>query len=287
VWQAIVVEFLLAVSDQPKLLLQYDLVGNRLTEDVDLHRADCIPDRVMYGQVGANRSAEEILKGESSGWSPERVRELYITHVGAEAGWKEAVPAAHPKPVPFDEPTLGILGMWRLGGGANPHFALALGEIMLRVGQRYIAWCAYERAAGMADRVWPNADIQRQFAEHCRRRQKTIEQQLPAEEVEQLRPRFEAELAYGQHYQKDYQDYEAARIREGASLDDDHFYDDFHATHPPIASPVGEEEKFVAELGTPQLYLNWPVAVLAAGVSACLAAWLVRCVGFSRGYPPP
>jgi hypothetical protein len=184
--------------------------------------------------------------------------------------------AAHSKPVPFDEPTLGILGMWRLGGGASPHFALALGEIKLRVGQRYIAWCAFERAAGMADRVWPNADIQEQFAKHCRRRQMTIEQQLPADEVEQLRPRFEAELAYGHRYQKEYQDYEAGRIREGAPLDDDHFYDDFHATHPPIASPVGDEEKYVAELGTSELYLNWPVAALAAGISAFLAAWLVR-----------
>ena len=50
--------------------------------------------------------------------------------------------SSHRKPVPFDEPALGIIGMWRQGGGANPHFALALGETMLRVGQRYIAWCA-------------------------------------------------------------------------------------------------------------------------------------------------
>src|SRR5262249_28912743 len=154
----------------------------------------------------------------------------------------EAVPNSHQKPVPFDEPTLGIIGMWRLGGGANPHFALALGEIMLRVGQRYIAWCAFERAAGMADRIWLEVDIQQQFVTHCRRRQQLIEQQLPAEEVAKLRPRFDAELAYGQRYQQEYQQYEVERIGAAVSLDDVHFYDDFNATHPPSASPVGGAE---------------------------------------------
>jgi hypothetical protein len=285
VWQAVAVEYLLAVSENPRLLLQYDLVGNRLTEDVEPSRADSISEREMYGLEGANRAAEAALHGESLGWSPESVREHFITRVGAEAGWNEAVPSSHRKPVPFDEPTLGIIGMWRLGGGAKPHFALALGEIMLRVGQRYIAWRAFERAAGMAERVWPDGDIQRQFAEHCRHRQKVLEQQLPAADVEDLRPRFEAELAYGQRYQREYQEYEANRINAGASLDDEHFYDDFNATHPPIASPVGGEDTFVAALGTSEPYLNWPVAVFAAGVGACLAAGLLRLGEWCRQLP--
>jgi hypothetical protein len=234
----------------------------------------------MYGLTGANRVAEAALHDEEAGFSPQSVRERFITKVGAEAGWNEAVPSSHRQPVPFDEPTLGIVGMWRLGGGANPHFALALGEIMLRVGQRSIAWCAFERAADMAGGVWPDGDIQRRFVEHCRHRQKGVEQQLPAVDVEELRPRFKAELAYGQRYQKEYQEYEAERISAGASLDDAHFYDDFNAAHSPIASSVGEEEKFVAKLGTSAPYLNWPIAVFAAGVGACLGAWLVRLVGW-------
>ena len=44
----------------------------------------------------------------------------------------EAVASSHFVPVAFDEPTLGIIGMWRLCGGAHPYFALALGETMLR-----------------------------------------------------------------------------------------------------------------------------------------------------------
>jgi hypothetical protein len=275
VWQAVAAEYMLAVSTNPKLLLQYDMVGNRLTDDVDPSRADCVTSRQMYGS-GYNRSAEAaLLNGKESRWD-DLDRMQLITQVGAEAGWKEAVPGANAKPVPFDEPALGIIGMWRLGGGASPQFALTLGEIMLRVGQRYIAWCAFERAAGLANRVWPDADIQRQFSEHCRDRQKVIEQQLPAAEVQQMRPRFVEELAYGQRYQQEYREYEAQRIRAGTSLDDEHFYDEFNSTHPPIASPVGGEEKYVAEMENRQLFLNWPLAVFIAGVFACLAPLLLR-----------
>jgi hypothetical protein len=280
VWQAVAVEYLLAVSKNPKLLLQYDMVGDRLAEEID--PGERRGHTYMYGPYGANRDVAAYFQGKQpgihlDGWRA--LRERYITRVGAEAGWKEAVSSSHLEPVGFDEPALGIIGMWRLGGGANPHFALALGEILLRVGQRYIAWCAYERAAGLADRVWPDPDIQRQFVEHCRRRQQVIEQQLPPEEVKELRPRFEAELAHGQRYQRKYQEYEAERFRAGASLDDEHFYDDFHAAREPIASPVGEEEKFVAAKDEFMPYVNGPVAVFAAGVAACLGACLVRLVG--------
>ena len=134
--------------------------------------------------------------------------------MGAEEGWSQNVVTEHQEPVPFDEPALGIIGMWRYGGGANPHFALALGEIMLRVGQRYIAWCGYERAIQLAAGVNPDPDVVRRFVGHCRRRQASIEQSLPAAEASGLRPRFEAELAFGQRYQQAYQDYEARRIRE-------------------------------------------------------------------------
>jgi hypothetical protein len=286
VWQVVAVEYLLAVSEQPKLLLRYDMIGDRLGEEIDPAELRCF--RPDYGIVGANRKVAAYLRdkdrAEMHNGRPTKLREYYITAVGAEAGWDREVPSSHREPVPFDEPTLGIIGMWRLGGGANPHFALALGEIMLRVGQRYIAWCAYERAAGMADRAWPDADIQRQFREHCRRRQQIIEQQLSSEEVKALRSRFEGELAYGLRYQKDYQEYEAERIRAGHSLDDAHFYDAFDAAHGPIASPVGEEEKFVAERGGFAGFTNWPVAVFAAGVGAFLAAGLVR---LARGVPNP
>jgi hypothetical protein len=291
VWQAVAAEYLLAASDNPKLLLQYDIIGDRLTEELDPSAGRSLTDRYGFDRAGRDAADYLLMEAASSQQGSPRNEPMqhhaehlrdYSTKVGAGAGWKEAVPSSHGKPVPFDEPTLGIIGMWRLGGGASPHFALALGEIMLRVGQRYIAWCAYERAAGLAERVWPDVEIQRQFKEHCRRRQQVIEQQLPRNEAAELRSRFEAELAFGQRYQKEYQQYEAERIRNGTALDDPHFYADFDAAHAPIASRVGEEEKFVAEQVPFMPYLNWPIAILAAGVSACLGACLIRAVGHWR-----
>jgi len=279
VWQVAAVVFLLAASEDPTLLLRYDMIGDRLDEDLDPSSARSFT--AMYGMMQNDQHVADYVQGEDDShrakWG-QWLREQNITPVGAEPGRKEAVPFTCHDPVPFDEPTLGIIGRWRLGGGASPQFALALGEIMLRVGQRYIAWCAYERAALLAGRVWPDADIQRQFAEHCRRRQELITRQLRPEEVQALRPGFEAELVFGQVYQKEYQTYEAERIGVGASLDDEHFYDAFHATHPPIASPVGPEEKFVAEYVSPMPFMNWGVAVFAAGVAACLGAVGVRLV---------
>ena len=277
VWQAVAAEYLLAVSENPKLLLQFDMVGNSLTEDVNARHKDSIIDADAYVRHEGHRDAELFLKSEGFGRArPAGLRDEFITKVGAETGWNEATHSTHKKPVSFDEPVLGIIGMWRLGGGASPHFALALAEIMLRVGQRYIAWCAFERAAILADRVWTDKNIQRQFAEHCRRRQKAIEQQLPEQEVAALRPRFEAELAHGQDYQKQYQDYEAERISTGASIDDPNLYDKFNAAHLSIASPVGNEDRFLVALDHAEIFFDWPFAAFAAGAAAFVAGSIFR-----------
>jgi hypothetical protein len=273
VWQAVAVEFLLEALDNPRLLLTYDMVGNRLDKTLPLPNGRTF-DAFEWGMTGMNRDAAEYLQGHRSYLDPAWYRRS-ITRVGAEEGWKEAVRTSHDKPVPFDEPALGVVGMWRLGGGANPHFALALGEIMWRVGQRYIAWCAYERAARMAGRFWPDADLCRKLTGHCRARQASIEGELPGEEVARLRPRFEDELAHGREYQQAYQDYEARRIRAGASLDDPRFHDAFFEGHGGIASPPGPAERFVVRPGrVPRP--NLPAVVFGAGLFAFGGACLVR-----------
>jgi hypothetical protein len=276
VWQAVAVEYLLAASAAPGLLRHYDMIGDRLDEEIDPRALRSYDD--SYGGTRSARDVAAHLNDDEMNPTRREWCREHITRVGVDKGWVKALGSSLHDPVPFDEPVLGIIGMWRLGGGASPHFALALGEIMLRVGQRYIAWCAYERAAGLADRVGADPDVRREFAEHCRRRQQLIERQLPDDEAAALRPRFEAELAFGQRYQKEYQQYEADRIAAGASLDDPHFYDDFEAAHPPIASPVGAEEKFVAEVHEGMPHLDLPFAVFCAGVGACLAAFGVRFV---------
>ena len=141
---------------------------------------------------------------------------------------------------------LGIIGMWRQGGGANPHFALALGETMLRVGQRYIAWAAYERAFRLAERYSTASTAQAFLRDHCRKRQTEIEQTLVSEPrtVASLHPRFDAELTYGEGFQKEYQNFETAKIAAGASISDEHFFDDFPRRGELIASRSGPEEQF-------------------------------------------
>jgi hypothetical protein len=194
----------------------------------------------------------------------------WITPVGAKEDGKGSVKPSNLEGVSFDEPTLGILGMWQMGAGANPHFALALGEIMLRVGQRYIAWTAFERAYRLKDHIWPDPRIQEQFAVHCRSRQHEIEKALPEEDWNAVRSRFDKELAFGENYQKEYQQYEAERLKAGARTDDPDFYDAFEASHDPIATPVGKEDS--ATSWGKDYFLTEALSLLVAGLLALVAA---------------
>src|SRR5207248_691391 len=108
-----------------------------------------------------------------------------------------------------------------------------------------------------------------------RARQAVIEKGLPAAERDRLRPRFTAELGYGQRYQQEYQQYEARRIKAGASIDDPHFHDAFFEGREPIASPPGPTERFVVapdEIPRP----NGPAVVLFAGLFAFAGACFLR-----------
>ncbi len=246
-WQLHIGEFLLAAIDDPTLLTKSDCLGNRFNVEPgpdDFERKPSAIHRGGFIGLGGEKLGDvfdergELQKSELR----EPIR-LAIRTVGAESGFPESL-LKHP--VPFDEPTLGIIGMWRQGGGANPYFAVALGEIMLRVGQRYIAWTAYERAHLLADRYGWKPEHAAALREHCRHRQANIEKELKlsAESLINLRQRFKAELAYGQRYQKEYHEYEAKKIAGGADIYDELFYDDFHKGREPIATPLGPAEWF-------------------------------------------
>jgi hypothetical protein len=278
-WQVAAIEFLIAASEKQELLRTFDLIGNRLDADIDPRerRVFGIPSWTAGGAhiYGSRFRQENALPRD------ETLVE-YIQHVGAEYGWPANLIASNPKPVPFDEPVLGVVGMWREGGGPNSHFALCLGEVMLRVGQRYLAWTAFERATRLADDYWPGPELQQFLRDHCRKRQAMIEAQLSAEEVAQLRPQFDAELAYGQRYQQEYGEYEAEQIAAGRLLDDTHFYDDFHAGRPPIASPVGPEDELRVISEIDEWQSNWlpgpraGYAVFGMGLGAFGAALWMR-----------
>lgn len=278
-WQAAIVEFLQATIAQPQLLTRYDCVGNWLDMSVEgmlnreenwastgygrpnfsrlTQRTDAFTDVPNFFEPATDLSDAKL-------WDDVKHIREYITTVGAEAGWDGVDVPSHREPVPFDEPVLGIVGMWRQGGGANPHFALALGEIMLRVGQRYIAWNAFERAAGMANRFSPDPQAQAFLKEHCAKRQADIEETLrfvatdihdqrnvpwqyislppDAETIDRLREAFHAELNDGLAYQERYQQFEAAQIAAGMKTGDKMFFKDFDPGATKIASQVGLEE---------------------------------------------
>jgi len=272
IWQAVAVEFALAGMNNPEVLLKFDLGGDRLDAPIDPREKrslESAPAWPHFAAVLEQDARDRGLQPQEQG----RQARLSITKVGAEEGWQD-LHTSLSEPVAFDEPCLGIVGMWRLGGGANPHFALALGEIMLRVGQRYIAWCAFARACLLSERFSRLPRIREEFVKHCRNRQELIERKLPEKDRQALQPRFAAELKYGQDYQQAYDRYEAERIAAGLSIDDPHFYDDFHAQHGAIASPSGEADRFVSE--GDRLRMPLPAGMLFAGVFALAAAVVIR-----------
>jgi hypothetical protein len=254
-WQAVLAEFLLAAAHKPELLLQFDMVGNALGAPIRPFPASAA---TRFARQPAYEELARLVR--ASGFIDPGLRD-YITTVGAAWGWPNAVSSLHTTPVAFDEPVLGIIGMWRLGGGANPHFALALGETMRRVGQNRLAWCAFARAIREADRFSADPKARADFVGHCQSTQQEV-----AAGFRDLPP-FEAELARGQQYQQAYQRYEEEQIATGRPLDDPHFYDAFHATHPPIASPVGDADFMeVSEPVTPAIPLMAGFFCLVGGV---------------------
>jgi hypothetical protein len=174
--------------------------------------------------------------------------------------------------------------MWRQGGGASPHFALAIGEVMLRVGQRHIAWSAYERAARLADRHGAEPEETLSHGQDPNHRRPDWQNDglppLSVEEVADLRPRFEAELAYGEGYQRAYQEFEDKQIAAGVPITDEHFFDSFNAGREPIASPVGNEEWYVwgppAKLSDYTKQRMWAWGAFGAGSAALLMAVFLR-----------
>jgi hypothetical protein len=313
-WQAAIAEFLLASMDDPTLLGKFDCLGNRLDAGIEalLNREGNWTDSGYGRPYDAAFSQGDALDREPALFppgvdldDPAKWPELvkirhHITKVGAEAGWAAVPVPSHRAPVPFDEPMLGIIGMWRQGGGANPHFCLAAGETMLRVGQRYIAWATFERASRMADKFWPDESVRQSLRDHCRERQAQIEQTLafrPAEPshetpwqqvspppspetVANLRSQFDRELALGEGYRKAYQEYEGEKIAAGVPITDEHFFDEFLAARDPIASPTGPEEWFV---GVPSAKRNAYTAtrhqawgIFGAGLAASAVALLLR-----------
>ena len=315
-WQVVIAEFLQAAMADPQVLRRFDFLGNSLSLDIEtiLNREAHWVENGGYGRPTTPRFSRLVIPevpeyfqpgvrpGDPAFWERLKPIRAEITKVGAEEGWLGVDVPALRAPVPFDEPTLGIIGMWRQGGGANPHFALALGETMLRVGQRRLAWSAFERAERLADRFWPDPSLVEFCRSHCRSRQAAIEATLadrsprqgssqlvpwqqvspprPDDSPAQLHARFDAELAFGESYQRRFQAYEQDRIEAGASVDDPRFDDAFPPGPIPVASPVGAEEFFIgiphARIRAYGAEFSRACGLAGAGICALLAALILR-----------
>ncbi len=300
-WHLVVISFLLDASYHLKLLRNCDLIGNRLDRKVEFIARQKAELYDKDSQEDLARAYAPFWVGfvEMRGWTqgplpdtldPEMRKFIrdYVAEVGGERMLDGSRGAGRGKRAPFDEPALWLIGEWRQGSGPNPHYALCLGEIMLRVGQRYIAWNCFERASRMAEQFWPTPELQQVLRDHCRVRQAAIEQSLPADEAAGLRPKFEAELALGENYQREYQEYEEEKIRSGANLNDEHFYDEFHATHQPIASKIGSEEWYAGSTEHTRVqarfraFCEW--GLFAGGATLLLTSLVLRF--FIAASPP-
>ncbi|MFL5339458.1 MAG: hypothetical protein ACJ8F7_04755 [Gemmataceae bacterium] len=296
-WQVTIGEFLLAASDDPTLLTKFDCIGNRIDGTWETIRAARPKDYRLSTTDGFGRAftpdfsefgAHELwaqwrrIGGDAdrlmANWDVVKVERTMVATIGPDDDGT-VTKLGNWKSVPFDEPMMGIIGMWRQGGGANPHFCLCIGETMLRVGQRRIAWTAYERARQLAGKYWPKPEVQQALRDHCDKRQKEIEATLPADEVAALRPRFNDELEYGLRYQREYQEYEVTKIAAGADIADEHLFDEFHRGREPTASPTGPEEWYVFERDNLSERLGIAPAggVFVSGLAAFVTAvWLRR-----------
>ena len=274
-WQAVVAEFFLAVFETPELLTKSDCIGNRLDAAVaEQDRQD--DDSGEPHPLGFDRPHNEDFRHKyhaeefyEPGQDPSSVELWYrlveirqgITNVGGDFGngvsadessgvpllsrrWPGLKVPAHQRSAPFDEPMLGIIGMWREGGGANPHFALAIAETMLRVGQRRIAWTAYERAKLLNGRFSPDPKLQQFLVRHCEERQKAIAVIIGPDKVQQIAATFREELKFGQDYQADYHEFERQRIADGVDPGTEGFDKPFFNATEPIASKPGVEETY-------------------------------------------
>ena len=266
-WQAIAVRHFLTGIDDPEFLTKYDMVGNDMSH-------------ITIGSAGTLGLAYPLADFDAPRALDKRIgnRET-IKKVGLDPKWREAVHPAYNSPRPFDEPVLGLLGMWTLGGGPNPNSALALGHIAEQVGQLEIAWNAYERALEMQDRFSPREDVRKALVEHCLARQRAIAE-IKARTDDwsgPMRQKHRDELAWGEQYQKDYQAFEAKQIAAGVALDDPHFYDAFFAGRASIASDPGRVDDVEVVYKAPHGMIDaLPTGLLAAGVVMMLGAFMTK-----------
>jgi hypothetical protein len=271
-WQAITVAHLLGCIDQPAILTKFTLAGQPLDSQTGtaLHH---------YSYYYFARMPQASLIETTLSNDVRTSLRMHVNLMELDADWAAAVHSPFTGKYPSDEPLLGMIGMWTLGGGPNPHFALAIARLMEACDERFIAWDAYERACEFPAGFWPTGDASATLIRYCRARQDAIARSIaptdPAGWQAQQRKAHAEELAWGRAYQQAYQDFERKQIEAGVSLDDPHFYDAFFKDRPSIASAVGHaDDIFVTQL-QPRYWMDY-LPCVTLGVGVCLLVDEVR-----------
>jgi hypothetical protein len=281
VWQKIAIEYILMAGEEPELLTQYDLVGNWLNPHRSVAALQRWSPPIEYFGHDVEQESLAVLQANGRGvgehTSARSIRDL-VRRVGAEHRWHERYESTIRHQVPFDEPVLGIIGMWRLGGGPNPHFALTLGGIMERVGRERLAWVAYERAVRMKD-AWP-VSVRAELVDYCRARQQKLSGVLGVPRADLLTD-FEAERARGSAYRDLFHAYERAALEDGRDVDGA-FHAEFFEDVQSIATPPSRDER-IAINGW--IRPDWRAALTVLPwvlLLGAIGAW----IGLFASYPP-
>ncbi|MDF1661977.1 MAG: hypothetical protein P1V97_09405, partial [Planctomycetota bacterium] len=272
-WQLVAVQQLLQTLDEKKHRLSHHLFGGRLEAFPRGSRGRLVD---QFSRVRGNFERHRQYRLEPGNelefhkrsWIRGDMQKLELQlNIDKEQRFLK-------ERVPFDEPVLGVIGMWALGGGANPQFALTLACIMDVVGQKYIAWAGFERTKLMAGRYWKTQEERDFILKLCHLRQEFIEVRLN-ESGDDLRRQFNDELAFGRSYQRDYQKYEEDRLKGGLKPNSPGFYDEFFRGREGIESEMGSEDVvFVSKWLTLRKFLNkLPILLLGFGLGAFLGSF--------------
>ncbi len=249
-WQVVTLRYLLRASENPKFLTTSDLMG------VGWNASNPTPFRGGYPYAILEQFRDDeafrhrLVSGPREPLDADligSIRDSIPVVMTSDQEWMKQCGQDLRLPFTFDEPALAFVGIWTLGSGANPHFALALAHLMDGLGQRAIAWNAYERTSELAGKFWSDPAVQQELVTYCRDRQSVLER-LMTVSADTLRKQHHAELAYGRAEQAAYQAYEAEQITAGKNPSDARFYDAFFQGRPPIASDPGEADTIVREL---------------------------------------